>query len=727
MPTIFDRLEEKKISWKFYVQNYEPKLNYRTVDQFPGNRGSQVIWVPLLMMDRFIDNPELSKHIVDLSEYYTDLQNGTLPAVAFIAPSGPSEHPPSSLQSGQRFVRGLIQALMRSDAWTSSAFLVAYDDWGGWYDHVPPPRVDEYGYGFRVPAFLVSPYAKKGYIDNTQLDYTSVLKFIQENHGLQPLAARDAKANSFAERLRLLAAAAARGIHPLGPAGSQTAVSPAEYHQPGLRCGRRPDGRAGARRRGQRGCARARPRVSGSTAPQERGRQMNRSVLRRLLVPSRIAGALALVFALALLSPVAVAAQADARPTHIIIEPSQPVVVGQPVTLSVRLATTSGEAVGALANEVLELWINDQPDRRIRTDANGAAQIRVSTDLTVGPHRVRVIYRGSSALAGSEAGTELVILPAHLAVQTVPPIANVTFSLGGRQFTSGADGVADIEVDVPGSYELKVVSTDVKTSDTHATFSRWADDEFTETRQVILPNDELLQAGFDVSYRISWSYIDLDGEPVDPSRASVMTVKGTHGATQVFKKYEPQWLLGTRVVRLQGGLQEAKIQWGVENVIVDGANTVNRGQHRFYVKPGDRWPIQLLLYTADFAAADALFGFPVGSGFKLQYPDGEVRYFPSGTRQEDHRGCAGARPVHGERRRRARLCAGRARCGDPPPGRPVEGHHVLRPGRGGIHLGLDRPGLAVRRPPASHFLGARRRCGGGTATGRRSGRPPCSC
>jgi phospholipase C len=194
--TIFDRLQENGISWKFYIQNYEPDLTYRTLHLYPGNRASQVIWAPVLYMDRFIDDPELNQHIVNLDEYYTDLVDGTLPAVAFIAPSGPSEHPPSSLKSGQRFIKTLIQSLMQSQYWESSAFMWSYDDWGGWYDHVSPPQVDEFGYGFRVPALLVSAYAKQGYIDSTQLDYTSSLKFIAENWGLEPLAARDAAANN---------------------------------------------------------------------------------------------------------------------------------------------------------------------------------------------------------------------------------------------------------------------------------------------------------------------------------------------------------------------------------------------------------------------------------------------------------------------------------------------------------------------------------------------------
>jgi phospholipase C len=194
-PTIFDRLQESGVSWKFYVQNYDPSITYRNLGT-SGNRASQVIWVPLLNFDRFLDNPELASHIVNLDQYYIDLNNNDLPAVSYIIPSGASEHPPGSLETGQRFVKTLIQELMRSSSWNSSAFMLVYDDWGGWYDHVAPPVVDEYGYGPRVPALLVSPYAKEGFIDNTELDFTSILKFIEYNWGLQSLGGRDAKANN---------------------------------------------------------------------------------------------------------------------------------------------------------------------------------------------------------------------------------------------------------------------------------------------------------------------------------------------------------------------------------------------------------------------------------------------------------------------------------------------------------------------------------------------------
>ena len=97
LPTIFDRLQQAHVSWKFYVQNYEPRLNYRTMNQFPGNRASQVIWVPILNFARYLRDPGFMRHVVGLDQYYKDLEAGKLPEVSFIAPSGPSEHPPSSL------------------------------------------------------------------------------------------------------------------------------------------------------------------------------------------------------------------------------------------------------------------------------------------------------------------------------------------------------------------------------------------------------------------------------------------------------------------------------------------------------------------------------------------------------------------------------------------------------------------------------------------------------
>jgi phospholipase C len=196
LPTIFDRLEAKGVSWKFYVQNYDATATFR---QGPGSpRRAQVGRVPLLAYARFVDDAKLFAHIVPLSEYYDDLRRGTLPAVSYIVPSGSSERPPGSVEAGQRLVRSLVDSLAESRAWPSSAFVWTYDTWGGWYDHVPPPQVDAFGEGFRVPALLVSAYARAGHVDHTQLDTTSILRFIEDNWALAPLSTRDASAGSLA-------------------------------------------------------------------------------------------------------------------------------------------------------------------------------------------------------------------------------------------------------------------------------------------------------------------------------------------------------------------------------------------------------------------------------------------------------------------------------------------------------------------------------------------------
>jgi len=187
-PTIFDRLERRGISWRFYVEDYDPR--HRLGRDGTPDTSAQAVRVPLLNMPRFVHRPRLMRHIVDLDRYYDDLRNGTLPQVAYIAPAGGSEHPPRRPESGQTLVRSLITALARSRAWPHSAFMWTYDEWGGWYDHVRPPA----GRGFRVPALLVSPYAREGVVDHTPLEHASIPRFIERNWGLRPLSHRDARA-----------------------------------------------------------------------------------------------------------------------------------------------------------------------------------------------------------------------------------------------------------------------------------------------------------------------------------------------------------------------------------------------------------------------------------------------------------------------------------------------------------------------------------------------------
>ncbi|MGW3118729.1 alkaline phosphatase family protein [Streptomyces sp. NPDC001107] len=207
-PTVFDRLDEAGVSWKFYVQNYDPKQTYRSPDDLT----TQTVRVPLLDIPRFVDSRRLSAHIVDLGEYYRDLDRGTLPSVAFVASSGAGERSARSVPAGQRLVRELTAQLMVSQYWSSSALLWSYDGSGGWYDHVKPPA----GRGLRVPALLVSPYVTRGKVQHGQFEAASALRFVVDNWRLRPLGGRTTQARSLADAFDFSAAPRRAELIPTG-------------------------------------------------------------------------------------------------------------------------------------------------------------------------------------------------------------------------------------------------------------------------------------------------------------------------------------------------------------------------------------------------------------------------------------------------------------------------------------------------------------------------------
>lgn len=188
--TMAELLERSRISWKYYDGRPTPHLFW--------------LWNPLPGFKTFRNNRRLMDHLVMNTEYFKDLRQGTLPAVAWIVPNvWESEHPPANIQLGMGYTTALVNALMKSRYWRSTLLVITWDDYGGFFDHVPPPQVDRYGYGLRVPTILISPYARAGYIDHTRYDFTSVLKMIETQFDLKPLTARDAEANILGKSLNM--------------------------------------------------------------------------------------------------------------------------------------------------------------------------------------------------------------------------------------------------------------------------------------------------------------------------------------------------------------------------------------------------------------------------------------------------------------------------------------------------------------------------------------------
>jgi phospholipase C len=173
------------VSWAYYVfKGTEPDCeNDAAMSCAPVQQSAKTpgIWNPLPYFTDVQQDGQLS-NIQSLSDFFAAAKAGSLPAVSWITPNGRvSEHPPGLITAGQTYVTGLINAIMESPDWSSTAIFLAWDDWGGFYDHVAPPRVDAQGYGLRVPGIVISPYARRGYIDHQTLSFDAYLKFIEDD------------------------------------------------------------------------------------------------------------------------------------------------------------------------------------------------------------------------------------------------------------------------------------------------------------------------------------------------------------------------------------------------------------------------------------------------------------------------------------------------------------------------------------------------------------------
>jgi phospholipase C len=178
-------LHKDNVSWGYYVfEGSEPDCENdqaetcTPVQQSPQTPG---IWNPLPSFTDVSQDGQLG-NVQSLSNFYSAASDGTLPAVSWIDPNGTvSEHPPARVSSGQTYVTGLINAIMRSPDWNSTAIFLTWDDWGGFYDHVVPPQIDQNGLGLRVPGLVISPYAKQGYIDHQTLSHDLYNRFIEDD------------------------------------------------------------------------------------------------------------------------------------------------------------------------------------------------------------------------------------------------------------------------------------------------------------------------------------------------------------------------------------------------------------------------------------------------------------------------------------------------------------------------------------------------------------------
>ena len=201
-PEITELLASGKVTWNYYVTSgsipdTEDDHIVGTIPQQQQDPHTYTLWNPLPAFPAVANNPSQNARLVSTARFYMDAQAGTLPQVSWVIPSGAvSEHPPAGIRAGMAYVTGLIDAIMQGPDWNTTAIFLAWDDWGGFYDHVVPPKVDQYGYGMRVPGLVISPYARQGYIDHNTYSFDSWLKIVEERFGVKSLTARDANAKA---------------------------------------------------------------------------------------------------------------------------------------------------------------------------------------------------------------------------------------------------------------------------------------------------------------------------------------------------------------------------------------------------------------------------------------------------------------------------------------------------------------------------------------------------
>jgi len=178
-------LHKHGVSWSYYVaRGSEPDCEVddalRCPFRFQGPR-TPGIWNPLPYFTTVHEDGQLG-NIRPVSDFVRSAREGSLPAVSWVVPNGhDSEHPPSLVSDGQAWVTRLVDAVMRGPDWNSTAIFLAWDDWGGFYDHVRPPVVGGRRYGIRVPALVISAYARRGYVDHQTLSFDAYLAFIEDD------------------------------------------------------------------------------------------------------------------------------------------------------------------------------------------------------------------------------------------------------------------------------------------------------------------------------------------------------------------------------------------------------------------------------------------------------------------------------------------------------------------------------------------------------------------
>ena len=192
MPTLGDRLSQRGVSWAWYSEGFNDAVAGHPPKSFKYRHQAYLYFARYAL-----GTAEQAAHLKDEQDLMRAIAADQLPSVVFYKPiDAHAMHPMASgIQESDAHLMDILSALQKSNAWSKTAVIITFDDNGGYWDHVPPPQIDRFGPGMRVPAIVVSPLAKKHHVDHTFYELSSILKLIETRFRLDPLGERDAKAS----------------------------------------------------------------------------------------------------------------------------------------------------------------------------------------------------------------------------------------------------------------------------------------------------------------------------------------------------------------------------------------------------------------------------------------------------------------------------------------------------------------------------------------------------
>ena len=318
------------------------------------------------------------------------------------------------------------------------------------------------------------------------------------------------------------------------------------------------------------------------------------------------------------------AAAASLAPVSVSVKAPATAPIGSEVVIQ---ATITRSDNGPLSGLRLALYVGGQFAETEHADATGAVAFRLRGARTevAGTFVVETRFDGARGLATASASTKLTLRPATVTVTTVPAVAGISVSLGTQKASTGPNGVATFAVSRVGTYDLVPTLEVAAGGSVRVSFIRWGDNTYTVQRSISVKGDATFVLGLRIAYHASLAFVDLAGDPVDPSLIDHATFTSSTGGELVLTSFDGAWWEAAAAVSRTAGLQPSPTLWRLAEVEMAGTNVVNQGQQAFTPTIDGTWTVTLLLYDLTVRPQDALTGAALGGSVDLVFPDASRR------------------------------------------------------------------------------------------------------